>query len=480
MAKSTTSYACTSCGASSVRWTGRCSRCGEFGTVAEVAATSQAGLRASTTGRTPTTTARRVRDVAARGPVERMTTGIGEFDRVLGGGLVAGQVLLLSGEPGAGKSTLLLEVADAVAKRTGRTVLYLSGEESVDQLAVRARRIGVDSDGLLLADDTELATVIGHVEEHAADLALVIVDSVQTVASAEVEGRAGGVSQVMAVAQALTRVAKTRNIPVCLVGQVTKESTVAGPRALEHVVDATLTLEGDRQTFLRILRTVKNRYGPADEVACFEQTDDGLVEVPDPSQLFRGTRDAAVPGSCVTVTIEGRRPLVTEIQALVTATSNPNPRRGVSGLDSGRMPMLVAICERTARLRLHDKDVYLATVGGIRLSDPAADLATCLAVLSAGTDSPVPVDAVALGEVTLSGDVRPVPMLAQRVAEAVRLGYQRILVPQGTKEQVAERDLGRARLYPVPTLVHAQAVITRLTPLPGPTPLWKPSETRPG
>ena len=443
MAKSKPSYECSACGATSLRWTGKCVKCGEFGTVAEVAPTTPApGRRASTQGATPLSPARPVSAVTAQGPVPRISSGIGEFDRVLGGGLVAGQVLLVSGEPGAGKSTLLLTVSHSIAERTGKPALYVSGEESVDQIAVRASRIGVDSEQLFIADETDLANVIGHIDALGKDISLVIVDSVQTIASADVDGRAGGVAQVMEVAQALTRVAKDRGIPICLVGQVTKESTVAGPRALEHICDATLSLDGDRQTSLRLLRAVKNRYGPADEVACFEQTDRGMEEVVDPSMLFREERQAPVPGTCVTVTIEGRRAMLAEVQALVAPTTNPNPRRGVSGLDSSRVAMLVAITERVAGLKLADKDVFVATVGGIRLSDPSTDLATCLAIASAGKDLPIPLNVAAIGEVTLSGDVRRVPMINQRVAEATRLGYTRILSPAGTKSSLDKRGAG--------------------------------------
>ena len=443
MAKSKPSYECSACGATALRWTGKCVKCGEFGTVAEVAPTAPApGRRASTQGVQPLSPARPVSTVTAQGPIPRISTGIGEFDRVLGGGLVAGQVLLVSGEPGAGKSTLLLTVSHSIAEKTGKPALYVSGEESVDQIAVRASRIGVDSEQLFIADETDLANVIGHIDALGKDVSLVIVDSVQTIASADVDGRAGGVAQVMEVAQALTRVAKDRGIPICLVGQVTKESTVAGPRALEHICDATLSLDGDRQTSLRLLRAVKNRYGPADEVACFEQTDRGMEEVVDPSMLFREERQAPVPGTCVTVTIEGRRAMLAEVQALVAPTTNPNPRRGVSGLDSSRVAMLVAITERVAGLRLADKDVFVATVGGIRLSDPSTDLATCLAIASAGKDLPIPLNVAAIGEVTLSGDVRRVPMINQRVAEATRLGYTRVLAPSGTKGSLDKRGAG--------------------------------------
>lgn len=441
MAKASRTFQCAQCGAQAVKWAGRCAKCGEFGTIAEVAPTvATPGLRASTTGQTPRRPARPIREALDARPVERLRSGIGEFDRALGGGLVPGQVVLCSGPPGSGKSTLLLAVADAMARATNAPVLYISGEESVEQVAIRAHRLGATGSTLLVADDTDLAEVIGHIDEASigGDVALVVIDSVQTIASSNVEGRAGGVTQVMEVAQALTRVAKSRGIPVIIVGQVTKDSNVAGPRALEHIVDAHLSLDGDAHTSLRLLRTVKNRFG-ALEVAAFEQTDSGMQEVPDPSALFRGEREHAVPGTCITVTIEGNRAIIAEVQALVAGAGTPNPRRGVSGLDSARSAMLVAVAERAAGLRLADKDVYLATLAGMRLSDPASDLAVCLAVVSASRSGVVPLDTAAIGEVTLSGDVRGVPMIVERVSEAVRLGYRTVLVPKGS----AQRANGR-------------------------------------
>ncbi len=374
-----------------------------------------------------------------------------------------GQVVLLAGEPGVGKSTLLLEVAHRFALgRPGavpprldggprlvaldrephrpRTVLYVSGEESAEQIAVRARRTGADAPGLLVADEQDLGAVLRHVEEHDPDL--LVVDSVQTLTSADVEGRAGGMAQVQEVTQVLTRVAKSRPTPLLVVGQSTKESSVAGPRALEHLVDTVLTFEGDRHTSLRLLRTTKNRYGPADEVACFEQADDGLREVVDPSELFRGRRDEPVPGTCLAVAMEGRRAILAEVQALVAGASTPTPRRGVSGLDSSRTAMLLAVTERASGLKLADKDVFVATVGGARLAEPGVDLAVTMAVASAAWDVPVPADVLAIGEVALSGDIRPVSMVAQRVAEAARLGYRRIMVPPGSLERLGSQPEG--------------------------------------
>jgi DNA repair protein RadA/Sms len=460
VAKNAPLYRCSACGAASARWLGRCSKCGEFATVVEEAqAPATPGLKSNAKASAPTRPARPVSEVVTGGPVQRMSTGLGEFDRVLGGGLVAGQVCLCSGPPGSGKSTLLLAVADSVARGTGRTVLYVSGEESVEQIAVRARRIGAQSPNLLLADDTDLGTVIGHVEASGPDIALVIIDSVQTIASNDVEGRAGGVTQTMEVAQVLSRVAKSRGLPMILVGQVTKDSTVAGPRALEHIVDTTLSLDGEKHTSLRVLRTVKNRFGSL-EVAAFEQTDTGMQEVLDPSSLFREHRDTPVPGTCVAVTVEGHRALTAEIQSLVAPTTNPNPRRGVSGLDSARTAMLIAVSERAVKLRLYDKDVFLATVAGMRVSDPSTDLAVCLAVISAAQGQPVPIDLVAIGEVALSGDVRPVPMLIERAAEAARLGFHRLLVPSGSRARLNGRQLA-ATLVEVANLDEAITAMRR-------------------
>ncbi len=437
MSKVRPSYLCSNCGAQFGKWLGRCSKCQQFSTIEEAKPELKVvGLKSSSTGTTPLRPARRVSEISDTEVGTRLSTGSSEFDRVLGGGLVPGQVLLLSGEPGAGKSTLLLTTANTVAALTNRPVLYVSGEESIQQIATRARRVNANSEHLYLADTNDLGEAIGHLDALGPTVALVIVDSIQTLASSDVDGRPGGVTQVMEVATTLTRLAKSRGVAFCLVGQVTKESIVAGPRALEHVADTTLSMEGDRHTTLRLLRAVKNRFGPADEVACFEQTDTGLLEISDPSHLFRGLHSEPVPGTCITVTVEGRRPLLAEIQALVSSTNAPNPRRGVSGLDSSRVSMLIAVTEKVAGLRLFDKDIFAATVGGMRSSDPGSDLAVCLAIASAATAMPFPLDIAAIGEVSLSGDIRRVTMISQRISEAARLGCSRILVPAGTRESV--------------------------------------------
>ena len=424
------SYKCTECGWTGPKWVGRCPECQAWSSVTEVsAAPARAGLRTTTTGTTPNRPARAVKDIPV-GEVERTSTGLAELDRVLGGGLVAGQCVLLAGEPGVGKSTLLLEAADKFAKN-GRKVLYVSGEESAEQIRIRANRIGTKSNTLLIADETDLAVLLGHVEQ--VDPDLLVVDSVQTIASTELDGRAGGVAQVHEVTQVLTRAAKSRRMPLLLIGQSTRDNSVAGPRSLEHLVDTVLTFEGDRSTPLRLLRANKNRYGPADEVACFEQADDGLREVSDPSALFRSQRDQAVPGTCITITMEGRRALLVEVQALTTVSPANNPIRRTSGLDNSRAAMLIAVTERAGRLKLWDKDVFLSTVAGAKISDPGADLGMCLAIASAVQDKALPIDLVAIGEVALSGDIRPVPGINQRLIEAARLGFATALVPRGTK-----------------------------------------------
>ncbi len=462
MAKRSAGYACSACDAESLRWVGKCPRCEAFGTVVELAPVrSLPGLKSSGSGVAPARPARRVAEVLA-GSTPRQLTGLGEFDRVLGGGLVAGQVVLLAGEPGVGKSTLLAAVAHAVATRSpGRCVLYVSGEESVEQISVRARRIGATADGILLADETDLGSLIGHVEAH--DPLLLIVDSVQAMASSSVEGRAGGMTQVQEVTQVLTRVAKARRMPLLMIGQSTRENAVAGPRALEHIVDTVLTFEGDRHTSLRMLRAVKNRYGAADEVVCFEQRDDGLREVADPADLFRGHRDVPVPGTCVTLGVDGRRAMPAEVQALVSKESSPHPRRGVTGLDPARVAMLLAVTERSTGLKLGDKDVFVATVGGARLLEPSSDLAVCLAVASAAWGGAMPPDVAVVGEVALSGDIRPVSMLGQRVAEAARLGYRRLVLPPGVGRHIAKAPEAVA----VTELEHLNRAMERVKQLAG-------------
>jgi DNA repair protein RadA/Sms len=375
-------------------------------------------------------------------------TGVDELDRVLGGGLVPGAVVLLAGEPGVGKSTLLLEVAHRCAQ-SGRRALYVTGEESAGQVRLRAERTGALHEELYLAAESDLSALLGHLD--AVHPAMLVVDSVQTMSTSAAEGSAGGVSQVRAVATVLIAAAKERGLPVVLVGHVTKDGSVAGPRVLEHLVDVVLHFEGDRHSTLRMVRGVKNRFGPADEVGCFELRDDGIAGLPDPSGLFLSRRDTGVPGTAVTVVVEGKRPLLAEVQALVAASSLATPRRAVSGLDSARVAMVLAVTERRGGVTLGGSDVYTATVGGMRVIEPAADLAVALAVASAVSDATLPDRTVVIGEIGLAGEVRRVNGIGRRLAEAARLGFTRALVPPDCTDRVPDG----LRVLEVPDLATA-------------------------
>ncbi|WP_432548494.1 DNA repair protein RadA [Kineococcus sp. SYSU DK004] len=419
-------YRCAECGWQTAKWVGRCGECQAWGTVEEVGAPAAARTTAPAVVRQPARPIAEVDVEAARAT----PTGVDELDRVLGGGLVPGAVVLMAGEPGVGKSTLLLDAASRAAG-AGRTVLYVTAEESAAQVRLRAERIGALRPRLLLASETDLATVLGHVEASSPDL--LVVDSVQTVASAEVEGAAGGVSQVREVAAALIAVAKRRGMATLLVGHVTKDGSIAGPRTLEHLVDVVCQFEGERHSRLRLLRAVKNRYGPTDEVGCFDLSEDGIEGLPDPSGLFVSSTTERVPGTCITVTLEGRRPLLAELQALVaTETAAGSARRVTNGLESGRVAMLLAVLQRRLGVSLAQRDTYVATVGGVRLTEPSVDLGAALAVVSAVADRPLPEGLVAFGEVGLAGEVRRVTGVPRRLSEAARLGFRSAVVPVGS------------------------------------------------
>ncbi|MFE1771814.1 DNA repair protein RadA [Streptomyces sp. NPDC059008] len=417
------SYRCTECGWTTAKWLGRCPECQAWGTVEEFGGTP--AVRTTAPGRV-TTAALPIGQVDGKQAAAR-STGVDELDRVLGGGLVPGAVVLLAGEPGVGKSTLLLDAAAKAASDAHRT-LYVTGEESASQVRLRADRIGAINDHLYLAAETDLSAVLGHLDT--VKPSLLILDSVQTVASPEIDGAPGGMAQVREVAGALIRASKERGMSTLLVGHVTKDGAIAGPRLLEHLVDVVLHFEGDRHARLRLVRGVKNRYGTTDEVGCFELHDEGITGLADPSGLFLTRRAEPVPGTCLTVTLEGRRPLVAEVQALTVDSQIPSPRRTTSGLETSRVSMMLAVLEQRGRISaLGKRDIYSATVGGVKLTEPAADLAVALALASAASDTPLPKNLVAIGEVGLAGEVRRVTGVQRRLSEAARLGFTHALVP---------------------------------------------------
>ncbi|MDI6103817.1 DNA repair protein RadA [Actinoplanes sp. NEAU-A12] len=421
-------YVCDACGHQPPKWLGRCPECSEWGSIIESTIVVAASGRV-VSSRMPAEPARPIAQISAA-PARAVATGVGELDRVLGGGLVPGAVVLLAGEPGVGKSTLLLDVAQQWAVNAGTPSLVVSGEESVSQVRLRAERLGALHDKLYLASENDLGTVIGHLD--AVRPGLLVLDSVQTFSAPGTEGVPGGVTQVRAVTAALVSIAKERGIATVLVGHVTKDGQVAGPRVLEHLVDVVLHFEGDKHSSLRLVRGVKNRFGAADEVGCFEMHEGGITSLPDPSGLFLTRYLEPVPGTCVTVAMEGRRALVTEVQALIGAEVQGSPRRTVSGLDHARLAMVLAVLERrTKQLKLYNREVFAATVGGIRLIEPSADLAMALAVASGGLDLAMAPHLVAIGEVGLTGEIRRVGAVGRRLAEAARLGFKVALVPPG-------------------------------------------------
>jgi DNA repair protein RadA/Sms len=445
------SYHCTDCGWEAMKWVGRCAECQAWGTVVEKSAPKsrvQAGpvtAPALPIGEVPT------EDAASR------TSGVPELDRVLGGGLVPGAAILLAGEPGVGKSTLLLEVASQMARQRHR-VLYVTGEESAAQVRMRGDRTNAIQAELYLAAETDLGALLGHVEE--VKPTLLVVDSVQTISASDIDGVPGGVTQVKEVSAALIRMAKLRNITLVLVGHVTKDGTIAGPRVLEHLVDVVLHFEGERASRLRMVRAVKNRYGPVDEVGCFDLSSEGIVAITDPTGLFLDAMRGPVPGTCVAVTMEGRRPLLSEVQALVTHTSSERPRRTTSGVDSSRVAMILAVLQQHAGIRLHHHDVFVSSVGGARLTEPSNDLAIALAITSAARGKPLGRNVAAIGELGLSGELRRVRDVGLRIAEAGRMGFRSAVVPAETSETAGHsRVLDGMRVVDVDNIARALALL---------------------
>ncbi len=430
-------YTCTECGASNPKWQGQCPGCGQWNTLVETVAEA-AGAGGNRYAGVAGSGA--LQDLAAIRPREepRQPTGIEEFDRVLGGGLVAGGVVLIGGDPGIGKSTLLLQALARLAE-AGQPVLYVSGEESAEQVALRARRLQLEPMGLRLLPEIGLEKILATL--HKEKPLVAVIDSIQTLYSEALQSAPGSVAQVRECAAQLTRLAKQSGICVILVGHVTKEGALAGPRVLEHIVDTVLYFEGDTHSSFRLIRAFKNRFGAVNELGVFAMTDKGLRGVANPSALFLSQHAQEVAGSCVLVTQEGTRPLLVEIQALVDTAHSPSPRRLTVGLDSQRLAMLLAVLHRHAGIVCFDQDVFVNAVGGVRIQEPAADLAVLLAIVSSLNNRPLPAKLVAFGEVGLAGEIRPAPRGQERLKEAAKLGFTHALVPKANAPKQAVKGI---------------------------------------
>ena len=451
MAKTRVKYVCQSCGATVLKWSGQCRDCGEWNTLVETIVDSHRD-RTAARAWTPLSQAVPLPEIQAD-QFQRLPVAMGELARVLGGGIVPGSVILVGGDPGIGKSTLLLQVSALLAAERG-PVLYVSGEESVQQIKMRADRLGLEEPSLYVVSEVSLDQILAHIEQLRPSLA--VMDSIQAVSSEELESSAGSVSQVKACATALLHLAKTNGTPIFLVGHVTKAGAIAGPRVLEHIVDAVLYLEGDRFHAHRLLRSVKNRFGSTNEVGVFEMTELGMAEVSNPSEAFLAERLPDAAGSAIAVTMEGTRPLLVEIQALASTTSFGLPRRTANGIDFNRLLLLVAVLSKRVGLRLFDQDVFVNVVGGLRVNEPAADLAVALSIASSFQNLPLPADLAAVGEVGLSGELRAVGHLSRRLNEAAKLGFGRCLVP-ATHRRPGDLPQGM-EIIPVRSVADALAV----------------------
>jgi DNA repair protein RadA/Sms len=439
-------FVCQSCGAVHPRWMGKCADCESWNTIVEEVAeqegTHQRPSILSAAEPIPVT------DTAHQSP-PRLKTGIGECDRVLGGGIVAGSLTLVGGDPGIGKSTLMLQISHQLAQSVGK-VLYVSGEESFNQARLRADRLGALHDHLFLLTETNVSSISRHIRS--GDFSAVVIDSIQSVYTSQLPAVPGSVGQVRECANEFLRLAKGQQVPIFLVGHVTKEGTIAGPRLLEHLVDTVLYFEGENKQSLRILRSVKNRFGSTNEIGVFEMRDSGLYEITNPSALFLNERPENVSGSVVIPSVEGTRPLLVEVQALVGDAHAGSPRRTVTGMNQNRISLLLAVLEKRAGLHFADRDVFLNVAGGVKLDEPAADLAAALALVSSFRERPLAPHLVAFGEVGLAGEVRAVNLARQRVAEAGKFGFKRCILPKGCVKDV---DLPGVEIWPVSELTHA-------------------------
>src|SRR5215210_2467218 len=455
MAKTKTLYACTECGGEALKWQGQCPHCQAWNTLeetlAEAAPSANRFALIAEGGKL-----QRLSEVEAR-EEERLSTGVPEFDRVLGGGLVAGGVVLIGGDPGIGKSTLLLQALAGMGAT--RKVLYVSGEESPQQVALRARRLAVDARHVHVLAETNLEKIQAAIQSEKPDVA--VIDSIQTLYSGQLQSAPGSVAQVRECAAQLTRVAKTRGCSMVLVGHVTKEGALAGPRVLEHMVDTVLYFEGDTHSSFRLVRAIKNRFGAVNEIGVFAMTEKGLKGVANPSAIFLSQHSEPVPGSCVLVTLEGTRPMLVEIQALVDS-GGPSPRRLSVGLDRDRLAMLLAVLHRHAGVACMDQDVFVNAVGGVRISEPAADLAVMLAIASSLRGRALPKGFIAFGEVGLAGEVRPAPRGQERLREAAKLGFSVAVVPKANAPRKGAKEIEGLTIHAVERIEEAMEVVRGL------------------
>ncbi len=431
MAKTKTVFFCTSCGNESPKWQGRCAACGAWNTMEEHIEKPAASGRAKTAPVGMSRTPQRLRDVTGDREI-RFSTGMHELDRVLGGGAVAGSLVLVGGAPGIGKSTLLLQICNSLC--TERKVLYISGEESEKQLKLRAQRIGVDPDSLFILSETRLTDILAAVEELQPDI--LIADSIQTMFSEQNESSPGSVSQVKDCTMALLELSKSQGITVFVVGHINKDGAIAGPKVLEHIVDCVLYFEGDSNSSYRMLRGAKNRFGSTNEIGVFEMGDSGLIEVPNPSLMLLEGRPEGASGTCVACVMEGTRPVLAEVQALVAKTSFNVPRRTADGFDFNRAALLLAVAEKRGGMKLSTFDAYINIIGGLRLDEPGADLPVILAVASSYRDQPIADDLVAIGEIGLTGEIRSVSNMSQRLTEVARLGFKRCIIPKSGADKL--------------------------------------------
>lgn len=457
MAKSRTSYVCRECGYESIKWLGKCTDCGNWNSFDEIAAAQPVSTKTAIShNSTNVATLIKINDIDTSNET-RFNTGVGELDRVLGGGIVKGSLILLGGDPGIGKSTLLLQICEYLGKSL--SIMYVSGEESVRQLKLRANRLGVVSDNLSILANTDVDTIGNTILQNKPDL--VMIDSIQTMCIGSVSSSPGSITQVRECTNAFMRIAKSEDIPIFIVGHVNKDGAIAGPKVLEHIVDAVLYFEGERNLTYRILRAVKNRYGSTNEIGVFEMSGSGLIEVENPSMMLISSRPTNVSGSCVACIMEGSRPILAEVQALVTKTGFGTPRRTSTGFDYNRMNLILAVLEKRAGYVFGSLDAYINVVGGLRLDEPAADLSIAISLVSSLRDIPVADDVIAFGEIGLGGEVRSVGSIVDRVREASRLGFNKAIVPKNAMSQLTSAKNIKIEIVPVGNIKEAFSAVLK-------------------